>query len=81
MIAVVVSVALLFSYGSLFEKPERISQEQFYALERLDVPEQSESRFNFINRLTNFSIYDVTTQTRLITWRASLGAQRFSLLA
>lgn len=80
LIAVVVSVALLFSYGSLFEKPERISQEQFYALERLDVPEQSESRFNFINRLTNFSIYDVTTQTRLITWRASLGALKdFSL--
>lgn len=80
LIAIVASIVLLFSYGSLFEKPEKISQEQFYALERLDAPEQSGSRFSFINRLTEFSIYDVTTQTRLITWRASLGALKdFSL--
>jgi len=81
LIAVMVSAALLFNYGSLFEKPERISQEQFYALEHLDAPaEQSESKFSFVNRLTDFSIYDVTTQTRLITWRASLGALKdFSL--
>src|SRR3989344_5904510 len=78
---VVVGVIWLFSVGSLFEKPERISQEQFYALEHLDAPaEQSESKFSFVNRLTDFSIYDVTTQTRLITWRASLGALKdFSL--
>src|SRR3989344_2449672 len=78
---VVVGLVCLFSVGSLFEKPERISQEQFYALEHLDASAvRSESKFNFINRLADFSIYDVTTQTRLITWRASLGALKdFSL--
>src|SRR3989344_5067326 len=80
LIAVMVSAALLFNYGSLFEKPERISQEQFYALDYSGVSENGESKFSFVNRLTDFSIYDVTTQTRLITWRTSLGALKdFSL--
>src|SRR3989344_2116287 len=81
LIAVMVSAALLFNYGSLFEKPKQASQEQFYALEHLDASAvRSGSKFGFINRLADFSIYDVTTQTRLITWRASLGALKdFSL--
>ena len=71
---------LLVSYGSLFEKPQRITQEQFYDIERFDAPAVSGKSGSFLSRIANISLYDVTVQTRLIAWKSALGGMRESSL-
>ncbi|OGD32522.1 hypothetical protein A3C91_03790 [Candidatus Azambacteria bacterium RIFCSPHIGHO2_02_FULL_52_12] len=74
LILVALLAGWLFAYGSLFEKPQKISQEQYYDINRFDAPSMGEEvRVDFLNRLTRFSLYDPTTQTRLITWQSALG--------
>ena len=69
-VAVLGGVGLFASADHLFEKRERISQEQFYSPDHFDAPVQGGSAI--FSRITNFSFYDVTTQTRLIAWRSAL---------
>lgn len=71
---------LLVSQGSLFEKPQRITQEQFYDIEHFDAPAVAGKSGSFISRIANISLYDVTVQTRLIAWRSALGGMKESSL-
>lgn len=71
---------LLISQGSLFEKPQRITQGQFYDIERFDAPPVAEKSGSFLARIANISLYDVTVQTRLIAWRSALGGMKESSL-
>lgn len=69
-VAVLGAGILFASADRLFEKPVRVSQETFYSLDYFDAsPKESGGIFS---RITNFSFYDVTTQTRLIAWRSAL---------
>lgn len=75
--SVLLLVVVLFSgwivaYGSLFEKPVKQTQDQYYNSVLKDTPVSEESKFGFANRLTKFSFYDPTTQTRFITWQSVL---------
>lgn len=72
LLAVALFAGWLLVYGSLFEKPTRISQSQYYELKNFDAPAGKEQQVGFADRLTKFSLYDPTTQTRLITWRSAL---------
>ncbi len=74
--AVVVGAFLLIQYGSLFEKPERISQDTFYSLAHFDAPSSGAPRSGFLSRLTDLSIYDTTTLTRLATWKTVLASAK-----
>ncbi|MEK7519701.1 MAG: O-antigen ligase family protein [Patescibacteria group bacterium] len=73
LVAAVAGAGSLFAFGSLFEKPERQPLEAYF-----HVPDASAAapaaRTGFLQRLADFSLYDATTQTRLITWRSSLDA-------
>ncbi len=72
---------LLVSQGSLFAKPQRITQEQFYNIERFDAPTAAGKSGSFLARIANISLYDVTVQTRLIAWKSALvGMKESSLL-
>lgn len=71
---------LLVSQGSLFEKQQRITQEQFYDIEHFDAPAVAGKSGSFISRIANISLYDVTVQTRLIAWRSALGGMKESSL-
>ncbi|MCR4322555.1 MAG: O-antigen ligase family protein [Candidatus Azambacteria bacterium] len=71
---------LLASQGSLFEKTQRITQEQFYDIGRFDAPAVAGKSGSFISRIANISLYDVTVQTRLIAWKSALGGVKESSL-
>lgn len=72
---------LLVSQGSLFEKPQRISQKQFYDIERFDAPPTGgRESVPFLSRIAKISLYDVTVQTRLIAWKSALGGAKESSL-
>lgn len=71
MVCGVLGGVLLFaSSDHLFERSIRISQEQFYSPDHFDAPAQEGG--TIFSRITNFSFYDVTTQTRLIAWRSAI---------
>src|SRR3989344_2715019 len=68
----------LVSQGSLFEKSERISQEQFYNIDHFDAPAAKGESAPFLSRIANISLYDVTVQTRLIAWKSAFGGMKES---
>ena len=73
--AAVLGVGILFaSADRLFEKPVRVSQETFYSPDHFDAPAKEGG--TIFSRITNFSFYDVTTQTRLIAWRSALSEMK-----
>ena len=73
LLFVIVGAIWLFSAGSLFEKPDgRIAQEKFFSLDRAGIPESAPSKFGSLKRLADFSFYNTTIQTRLITWKSSI---------
>ncbi|MBI5913323.1 O-antigen ligase family protein [Candidatus Azambacteria bacterium] len=73
-------VVVLVSQGALFEKPERITQEQFYGIDHFDAPVGEAQSVPFLSRIANISLYDVTVQTRLIAWKSALGGMKESSL-
>ncbi|MBI1755178.1 O-antigen ligase family protein, partial [Candidatus Azambacteria bacterium] len=73
---IVLGALAVANYGSLFAKPERISESTFYSLNHFDAAPKEESGLGFLSRLATFSVYDTTTQTRLATWKTVLASAK-----
>lgn len=69
------SVGWFFASGALFEKPEKVSESDFYSKEYIGKDAGTE-KSDLFTRLARFSIYDPTAMTRLATWKTTLGAVR-----
>jgi len=67
-------LAVLLMYGSLFQKPTRISEADFFSVDRASASAQPQSKLPFLGHLLKFSLYDNTTGTRLTAWRATLAS-------